>query len=228
MPKSKRNRVLTLSKTRSKGHELKSGLLQEIRDSVDKYANLFVYSIDNMRNAKLKDLRTEWKDSRFFFGKNRVMQLALGRSESDEYKTGLHYVSEQLNGAVGLFFTNEPTEKVEKWFDNFSENDYARSGFISTEEIVCSEGPLTQFTHNMEPQLRKLGLPTALKKGEVTLREDYTVCTEGDVLSPEQARILKLLDIKMASFKVNLICVWSNDGSFVQMSANSEPLDYVE
>ena len=47
-----------------------------------------------MRNAKLKDLRTEWKESRFFFGKNRVMQLALGRAESDEYKTNLHYVSE--------------------------------------------------------------------------------------------------------------------------------------
>ena len=66
----------------------------QIRDSCDKYANLFVYSIDNMRNAKLKDLRTEWKESRFFFGKNRVMQLALGRAESDEYKTNLHYVSE--------------------------------------------------------------------------------------------------------------------------------------
>ena len=47
-----------------------------------------------MRNAKLKDLRTEWRESRFFFGKNRVMQLALGRTESDEYKTNLHYVSE--------------------------------------------------------------------------------------------------------------------------------------
>ena len=47
-----------------------------------------------MRNAKLKDLRAEWKESRFFFGKNRVMQLALGRAESDEYKTNPHYVSE--------------------------------------------------------------------------------------------------------------------------------------
>ena len=68
----------------------------QIRDSCDKYANLFVYvySIDNMRNAKLKDLRSELKESRFFFGKNRVMQLALGRAESDKYKTNLHYVSE--------------------------------------------------------------------------------------------------------------------------------------
>ncbi len=47
-----------------------------------------------MRNAKLKDLRSHWKDSRFFFGKNRVMQLALGRSDSDEYRIGLRYVSE--------------------------------------------------------------------------------------------------------------------------------------
>lgn len=31
---------------------------------------------------------------RFFFGKNRVMQLALGRSGAEEYKDGLHLVAE--------------------------------------------------------------------------------------------------------------------------------------
>jgi len=42
----------------------------------------------------------------------------------------------------------------------------------------------------MEPQLRKLGLPTALKKGVVTCLFDYTVCKKGDTLTPEQAQLL--------------------------------------
>ena len=47
-----------------------------------------------MRNNKLKEVRSQWKESRFFYGKNRVMQLALGRTEAEEYKEGLHRVAE--------------------------------------------------------------------------------------------------------------------------------------
>ncbi len=50
-----------------------------------------------------------------------------------------------------------------------------------------------QFGHAMEPQLRAIGLPTALKKGVIHLIKDHVVCTEGDKLTSEQARILKLL-----------------------------------
>ena len=39
-------------------------------------------------------MRSQWKESRFFYGKNRVMQLALGRSEAEEYKEGLHKVAQ--------------------------------------------------------------------------------------------------------------------------------------
>ena len=47
-----------------------------------------------MRNSKLKEVRSQWKESRFFYGKNRVMQLALGRTEVEEYKEGLHNIAQ--------------------------------------------------------------------------------------------------------------------------------------
>ena len=54
-----------------------------------------MYSVENMRNAHLKTVRGEWRESRFFFGKNRVVQVSLGRSDAEEYKEGLS----QLAGA---------------------------------------------------------------------------------------------------------------------------------
>ncbi len=47
-----------------------------------------------MRNNRLKEIRTLWNDSRFFYGKNKVMQLALGKTDADEYRNGLHQVAE--------------------------------------------------------------------------------------------------------------------------------------
>ena len=38
--------------------------------------------------------------SRFYQGKNKLTQIALGKSEEAEYKDGIHKVSEQLIGEV--------------------------------------------------------------------------------------------------------------------------------
>lgn len=88
--------------------------------------------------------------------------------------------------------------------------------------VSLDPGPLKQFPHSMEPQLRQLGLPTALKKGVVTLLSDYEVCKEGDVLTPEQAHVLKLFGYEMAEFKVTIQSdMWeAQSGRFQQMDDN--------
>ena len=55
MPKSRRDRAVTLSKTRKKvGLEFKQSLVDKIRKAVDDYARCFVFTVDNMRNSHLK------------------------------------------------------------------------------------------------------------------------------------------------------------------------------
>ncbi|XP_077990251.1 mRNA turnover protein 4 homolog [Glandiceps talaboti] len=221
MPKSKRDRRVALTNTRKKGLELKQKLVEEIQGSVDSYARIFLFSVQNMRNNKLKDVRSEWKHSRFFFGKNKVTSLALGRRKEDEYRDNLHKLSDKLIGNVGLLFTNQSKDEVTKWFSKFSAGDYARSGNQAAYTVTLNEGPLVEFSHSMEPHLRQLGLPTTLTKGVVTLLSDYTVCTIGDTLTPEQARLLKLLDHKMAEFHITLDYMWSNDGKFEVLKKKS-------
>ncbi|KAM7252368.1 hypothetical protein ACFE04_024251 [Oxalis oulophora] len=163
-----------------------------------------------MRNLKFKEFRDQLKPtSRFFLGSNKVMQVALGRSNADEIKPQLHKVSKLLRGDTGLVFTNMPKEEVESLFDKYEEHDFARTGTIATEKVELPEGPLEQFSHEMEPLLRKQGMPVRLNKGVIELVSDFVVCEEGKPVSPEASRILRHLGIKMATFQLHLICRWS-------------------
>ncbi|CAN0838700.1 mRNA turnover protein 4 homolog [Linum grandiflorum] len=209
MPKSKRNRAVTLSKTKKKGREHKEVIVNAIRDAVEKYTSIYVFGFENMRNLKFKEFREQLKtSSRFFLGSNKVMQVALGRSVADELRPGIRKASKLLHGDAGLVCTNLPKEQVERLFREYEDYDFARTGNIATEKVELKEGPLDQFTHEMEPFLRKQGLPVRLNKGVVELISDFVVCEEGKPLSPESARILRLLGIKMATFRLNLICRW--------------------
>ncbi|XP_017866178.1 PREDICTED: mRNA turnover protein 4 homolog [Drosophila arizonae] len=215
MPRSKRDKKVSLTKTDRKGLAWKQRIIDDIRFCVEKYPNIFVFQVQNMRNNLLKDLRQEWKqNSRFIFGKNRIMQIGLGRTKAEEVEKGIHKLSKRLTGQVGLLFTEKSKEEVLKWADKYWAVEYARSGFTATETVTLPAGPLEEFAHSMEPHLRSLGLPTKLEKGIVTLYSDYTVCEKGKVLTPEQARILKLLGKPMAKFRLTMKCSWTKADGF--------------
>ncbi|XP_002154208.1 mRNA turnover protein 4 homolog [Hydra vulgaris] len=224
MPKSRRNKVISLSKTTKKEFQTKKSLVDEIRKCCDEYTSLYVFSVENMRNDKLKDVRQKWKTSRFFYGKNKVMAFGLGRTKEIEYKENLHKISSELVGNVGIMFTNESQQVVKEWFEKFSEVDYARSGNTATQTVTIPEGPLDEnsFQYTMEPVLRALGLPVILQKGVIHLTQEYTVCKEGDTLSPEQCKVLKLFSYPLAVFHITLKCVWHSTGQFELFNTENE------
>ena len=109
-------------------------------------------------------------------------------------------------------------------------SDYARAGTIATctrtVEVSptahcehCSgdccrlqAGPIDGWAGSMEPPLRKLGLPTVLKNGElcthtqhrssllkfvagvIVVEKSHNLCVEGTVITPEQAKLLVSLE----------------------------------
>ncbi|XP_021751037.1 mRNA turnover protein 4 homolog [Chenopodium quinoa] len=86
-----------LVKTKKKGRELKEVISNSIREAAEKFPSVYVFAFENMRNVKFKQFRDSIKSSgRFFLGSNKVMQIALGRSASDEIKSGLHKISKNI------------------------------------------------------------------------------------------------------------------------------------
>jgi mRNA turnover protein 4 len=173
-----------------------------------------------------------------FFGRVSVMALSLGNSPEKEYKPGLHKITTQLHGQVGLFFTSWDPKETLDYFHSIKKPDFARAGSIATEEISLQSGPLTPiasaediaegikptpFPASMEPHFRKLGLSTRLEKGVITMGGPQVVCRKGDTLTGEQAQILKLLGVKMSVFRVALRYIWDKETS--EVKEHDEALD---
>ncbi|KAK4135329.1 ribosomal protein L10 [Trichocladium antarcticum] len=229
MPKSKRSKVYHMTQVAKKTRENKDKLFANIRESIPEYQHCFVFSIDNMRNNYLKDVRRELGDCRLFFGKTKLTARALGSTPEEAQADGIHQLTRHLSGSVGLLFTNRDPSAITSYFASLSHVDFARAGTVATRTVTVPPGYVystggavaaehdVPVSHSLEPELRRLGMPTRMVKGRVCLggdeagesSEGYTICREGQTLDSRQTRLLKLFSVCMSEFSVSLLAYWS-------------------
>ncbi|KAJ7600793.1 ribosomal protein L10-domain-containing protein [Mycena floridula] len=227
MPKSKRSKVVSLTKVAKKTKEHKTAMMTDLQAHSEKWKYCWLFEVGAMRNSHLKTVRNLWKDSaRIFFGRGAVMAKALGTTPAEEHRPGISELAKQIKGQVGLMFTNSEPQEVIDWFEDFKQPDFARAGNRATRTVILPAGPVMRthsdppepFPHNEEPQLRKLGLTTSMNRGVPTLTSPHKLCEKGKVLTGEQAQLLKLIGEKMVVFRVGLLSRWdSESGNVVQM-----------
>lgn len=150
--------------------------------------------------------------SKIMLGKNKLLQIALGRTPEDEYADNLRHVSKEITESVGLLFTSRPRSEVEEYFANFVEPDFARSGFVSPRDVFITNEMLFNHPVSMvEQQFRKQGVPVKVDNGRIVLLDgltEYRLCKEGETLTPEKCKALTHFGIKLSEFKVKLLCHW--------------------
>jgi mRNA turnover protein 4 len=193
MPKSKRAKIVHLSKTDKKGKELSEKLFANVREAAEKFQYIFVFAVENMRNTYLKEVRTQFADSRqvtqftcdrrkqitgtgceqslmptrLFFGKTKVMAKALGTTPAEEHLPNLSALSSHIAGNVGLLFTNRDPQTVIDHFASYSQTDFARAGVTATQTFTVPAG----VVHSRGGELAEeddVPLPHSL---EVTVRK---------------------------------------------------------
>jgi len=226
MPRSKRARLVPLTKVSKRAtREHKSAFVDDVREAVDNHDSLFLFSYENMRSSKVKDIRMHYRTStnsmddndsapsRIFLGKNKLLQIALGKNPEDEYADNLRHVSGEVSESVGLLFTSRSKKSVMEYFENLVEPDFARAGFIAPRDVVITNEMLSDHPVSMlEQQFRKQGLPVKIENGLIVLldgKKTYRFCKEGETLSPEKCKALSHFGIKLSEFRVKLVCHWS-------------------
>lgn len=162
-----------------------------------------------------------------FFGKTKIMAKALGTTPETSHLEATHKLSKYLTGNVGLLLTNRAPSEIIEHFSTFSTTDYARAGTTAPRDFTIPAGVVYSrggeidesedvvLSHSIEPELRRLGLPTSLTKGKISLQNPYEVCKEGKVLDSRQTRLLKLFGVAFAEFRIRLVAYWSAESQEV-------------
>jgi len=218
--------VVALTQTAKKTRDHKTAVVQEIRSAIDDHESIYLFSYENMRSHLFKKVRMDFrepdmegKSSRIFLGKNKLMQIALGRTPEDEYGDNLRALSKHVKGSVGLLVTSKSKDEVLEYFENLAEEDFARAGSIAPRKIVVTNEMLYNFQVSMVEQFRKLGMPVEVNNGKLVLigsRKEYVVCEEGQTLTVEACKILVQFGIKVSEFRLDLVCHWTNNGEFIE------------
>lgn len=211
MPRSKRSKTVVLTKVEKKTREAKQEIIKQIREAFDIYDTVYVIDSHNMNSSSWQQLRTAMKDcARIFMGKNQLMRYALGKTEEESYRSKTWQLGRLLKGMTGLLFTSAPEEKVRSALASAARPCLARGGDVATKTIVIPQGPLDRdkYSFALEPELRKLGLPTSLQNTVIHVLCDHVLCKEGDILTSAQARLLKHLDHVLSESSVTIRGVW--------------------
>mmetsp|Transcript_24192 Transcript_24192/g.40059 ORF Transcript_24192/g.40059 Transcript_24192/m.40059 type:complete len:242 (+) Transcript_24192:167-892(+) len=240
MPKSRRSQVVTLTQTAKKTRDHKASYIQDVRAAIDDHDSLYLFTYDNMRSSKFKQVRQYFRNdnnaadsemtdstnkttgSRIFLGKNKLLQIAMGRTSEEEYHDNLKMVAKRIAGSVGLLCTSRPTKEVQQYFAELGlhQDEYARAGSVCPQRVVLTHAMVATHPVNLLEQYKKLGLPLEVKEGVLMLRskEDFVLCKEGQTLSAEQCKALVHFGIPLAKFNVQLVCRWNAaDGAFEEL-----------
>ena len=160
MPKSKRSKVTSLTKTPLRTTKAsKLALANELKSQLDQYDHVWLFDLGDMRNEALKELRVQWRGTgRFIFGRARVMAKALGESVETEHEPGLSQLAEvralgveginthcslkRIKGSIGLFMTSWDVDETREWFDSWNKREYARLGATAERDITLPAGEL--------------------------------------------------------------------------------------
>jgi len=216
MPKSKRNKVISLTKVKKRPREEKDKIIEKIRTNCEKFKRLFLVSIENERTTFLQEVRKRLRPGELCCAKNKVMQLALGMTPAQECQDGVSKIAQRISGPCALLFTNDTAVKVQSLFQEYRPVDYARSGAVAASTVTLDKGvdALARLPHSIEAHLRQLGMPTQLKEGKIHLLGDHVVCKKDQELTSDAAQLLKLLEIKQAKFTMTVECHWTKGGKF--------------
>jgi len=230
MPRSKRNKVVALTKVKKKTKENKTELIDVIRERAESYPYILLVRLENQKNAWLKEIRQQIPNTILTCGKNKLVQKALGTNVASECVKGIHHLSEKLVGFNALMFTKRPPHAVVQALEEFHPTDYARCGLVATETVTLQRGFETcaHLAHSTESHLRALGMPTRLQMGKIEMMGEYQAAVEGKPLTQDQAQVLKLMKHPMAVFSCDVLGIfYSKEGQYFPYQKSDKSIQEV-
>lgn len=172
--------------------EWKIKTVNELVDLINKYSIIGIADMSKIPAPQLQRIRRELRGMAKIVGvKNTLLKIAIDRSQ----KKNISKLKEYIEGQVAVVFSNENPFRLYKLLEKSKTRAPAKGGEIAPEDIVVQAGDTPFKPGPIVAELQKAGIPAAIEKGKVIIKETKTLVKKGERIPPEVAQALTKLEI---------------------------------
>jgi large subunit ribosomal protein L10 len=162
-----------------------------IKADVKAHDVIAVVSIHGIPARQFQAIRAELKDiAKVQVARNTLIHRALEESGASTLK-----LFQDVEGQTALIFTNLSPFKLFKLLENSRTPAPAKAGERAPRDIIVEKGPTSFRPGPIVGDLQNAGIPAAIEKGKIVIRETKTVAKEGKSISARLADVLQRLEI---------------------------------
>ena len=184
--------------------------VEEIKELIRKYPIIGVIGIGGIPAKQLQKMRRDLKDKAVLkVSRNTLMRRALDQS-SDDVKEMDKYVDVQ----TALIFTEQNPFKLFKTLEQSKSPSPIKAGTIAPRDIIVEKAETSFPPGPILGDLQAAGIPAAIDKGKVVIKETKAVAKEGEAVSQKLASMLTRLEIYPMEVGLDLRAAFENGSVF--------------
>ncbi|WMW23474.1 50S ribosomal protein L10 [Methanolobus mangrovi] len=183
--------------------------VEDIKELIKKYPIFGVVGIGGIPAKQLQKMRRDLKGSAVLkVSRNTLIRRAL--EESGDVKEMEQYVDVQ----TALIFTEQNPFKLYKSLEKSKSPSPIKAGGIAPRDIIVEKGPTSFPPGPILGDMQAAGIPAAIDKGKVVIKETKTVAKEGEAVSQKLAAMLTRLEIYPMEVGLDLRAALENGLTF--------------
>ncbi|RUM32766.1 MAG: 50S ribosomal protein L10 [Archaeoglobus sp.] len=180
--------------------------VEEIRRLFTTYPVFALVSFRGVTSGQMQKIRREFRDfAAIKVIKNSLIEKAV-KSLGGDYEKVLDFLGDQ----VAIVATNLNPFKLYKKLEETKVPSPLKPGQISPVDVVVEKGPTSFPPGPIIGDLQAGGIPAAIEKGKIVIKDTVTLVKAGEPVKPEVARALELLEIKPVKLGLDTRIVYEN------------------
>lgn len=181
----------------------KKKTIEELRNVFTSYPVVALVGFRGVPAGQMQEIRRNFKDFALIkVTKNTLIEKALN-GLGGEFAKLKDYIEDQ----TAIVATNMNPFKLFKKLEETKVPASLKPGQVSPVDVVVEKGPTPFPPGPVIGELQMAGLPAAIEKGKVVIKETVTAVKAGEVVKPEVARALAMLGIKPLKLGLELRAV---------------------
>ena len=198
-----------MSEKTSKAGGRKKKVFDRVIKLAKQYPIIGVVNMANLPTAQLQRMREQLRGKvEIFMAKKRVVQKAIQQLKEI---TNLNEISPYMEKAQpAIIFTKENPFTLFKILKQNKSKAPAKGGQTAPNDIIVPAGPTPFAPGPVIGELGALGIKSGVEGGKIAIKNDTTVCKEGDEISEKLASILTRLGIEPMEIGLDLKAVYEN------------------